>query len=312
MTWTRWPRNTWAARPSISRTWPARARSRSASTRSASKTRRRILRRGRRRHPAPAPHAVAATRSGCRRSRSCTTRSRAAGAGAAAHGAPRRAHRRGDADDAERRAAAAACAKIEAQAHERGRRAFQPRFAQAAAGRSCSRRLQLPVMRKTPVGQPSTAEDVLEELAEQLRSCRKLILEYRALAKLRSTYTEKLPEQVECRAPAACTPAITRPWRPPAACPRTIRTCRTSRSAPRRPAHPPGLHRRPGYVLLAADYSQIELRIMAHLSGDEGLLRAFAEGSRHPPGHGSGSLRRAAGYRSPTNSAAPPRPSTSA
>ena len=75
---------------------------------------------------------------------------------------------------------------------------------------------------------------------------------------------------------AGCTPAITRPWPRRAGCPRRIRTCRTSRSARPRAVASARRSSRPGHVLLAADYSQIELRIMAHLSGDEGLLSAFA------------------------------------
>ncbi len=98
-------------------------------------------------------------------------------------------------------------------------------------------KLQLPVLRKTPTGQPSTAEDVLEELAADY-PLPKLILEYRALAKLRSTYTERLPEQIDptrsIRPPDASTPRITRPWPPRGAFPPRIRTCRTFRSAARR------------------------------------------------------------------------------
>ena len=103
------------------------------------------------------------------------------------------------------------------------------------------------------------------------------MLDYRALAKLKSTYTDKLPEQINERTGRIHTSyhqAVARR----AGCRRRIRTCRTSRSA-----RPEGRRIRqafvapPGYVLMAADYSQIELRIMAHLSGDEGLLSAFAE-----------------------------------
>jgi DNA polymerase-1 len=72
-------------------------------------------------------------------------------------------------------------------------------------------KLGLPVKRKTPSGQPSTAEDVLEELAEEFELPR-VILEYRSLAKLLSTYTDKLPNQ-STRARDACTPRTTRPWR---------------------------------------------------------------------------------------------------
>jgi DNA polymerase I len=137
-------------------------------------------------------------------------------------------------------------------------------------------RLQLPVMRKTPSGTPSTAEDVLEELAENYQ-LPKLILEYRGFAKLRSTYTEKLPEQINPntgRVHTSYHQAV-------AATGRLSSTDPNLQNIPIR--SPEGRRIRqafiapPGYSLLAADYSQIELRIMAHLSGDEGLLRAFAE-----------------------------------
>jgi len=136
-------------------------------------------------------------------------------------------------------------------------------------------RLGLPVTKKTPTGQPSTAEDVLEELAVQYPLPR-LILEYRALAKLKSTYTDKLPEQINPttgRIHTSYHQAIAATGRLSSSDPNLqnipIRTPegRRIRQAFIAPE---------GCVLLAADYSQIELRIMAHLSRDEGLLGAFA------------------------------------
>jgi DNA polymerase I len=137
-------------------------------------------------------------------------------------------------------------------------------------------KLELPVLRRTPTGQPSTAEDVLEELADRYPLPR-LILEYRGLAKLKSTYTDKLPEQVDPR-----TGRVHTSYHQAVAV-----TGRLSSSDPNLqniPIRTPEGRRirqafvaPPGHVLLAADYSQIELRIMAHLSGDVNLLAAFAE-----------------------------------
>ena len=134
----------------------------------------------------------------------------------------------------------------------------------------------LPVRQKTRTGQPSTAEDVLEELA-QTYPLPRLILEYRGLAKLRSTYTEKLPEQIDAK-----TGRVHTSYHQAVAV-----TGRLSSSDPNLqniPIRTPEGRRirqafvaPPGQMLLSADYSQIELRIMAHLSGDEGLKRAFAD-----------------------------------
>jgi DNA polymerase-1 len=137
-------------------------------------------------------------------------------------------------------------------------------------------KLGLPVQRKTATGQPSTAEDVLEELAGDYELPR-ILLEYRGLAKLRSTYTDKLPGQVDPRTGRVHTSY----HQAVAATGRLSSTDPNLQNIPIRT--PEGRRIRqafvapPGHVLVAADYSQIELRIMAHLSGDESLLRAFAE-----------------------------------
>ena len=137
-------------------------------------------------------------------------------------------------------------------------------------------KLGLPVLRKTPTGQPSTAEDVLEELAVSF-ALPKLILEYRGVAKLKSTYTDKLPEQID-----EATGRIHTSYHQGVAA-----TGRLSSSDPNLQnipiRTPEGRRIRQAFVappqhsLVAADYSQIELRIMAHLSGDATLLKAFAE-----------------------------------
>ncbi len=137
--------------------------------------------------------------------------------------------------------------------------------------------LELPVLKKTPKGQPSTAESVLQELAIDY-PLPKLILEYRSLSKLKSTYTDKLPLQINPK-----TGRIHTSYHQAVAA-----TGRLSSSDPNLQNIPirseEGRRIRQafvapdGYKIVAADYSQIELRIMAHLSQDEGLLNAFATG----------------------------------
>lgn len=138
-------------------------------------------------------------------------------------------------------------------------------------------RLGLPVLRKTPGGQASTAEPVLEELAVDYELPR-IIMAWRGLAKLKSTYTDKLPQQINPntgRIHTSYHQAVASTGRLSSSDPNLqnipIRTAegRRIRQAFVAPA---------GHRILAADYSQIELRIMAHLSGDESLLAAFAQG----------------------------------
>ncbi|MCW7763837.1 DNA polymerase I [Photorhabdus luminescens] len=138
-------------------------------------------------------------------------------------------------------------------------------------------KLQLPVVKKTPNGAPSTNEEVLEELADT-HALPKVILEHRGLAKLKSTYTDKLPQMVHPltkRVHTSYHQAVTATGRLSSRDPNLQnipvrneegRRIRQAFVAPE------------GYRIMAADYSQIELRIMAHLSQDQGLLKAFAEG----------------------------------
>jgi len=137
-------------------------------------------------------------------------------------------------------------------------------------------KLGIPVTRKTPTGQPSTAEDVLEELAATY-PLPKLILEYRGVAKLKSTYTDKLPLQID----AASGRIHTTYHQAVAATGRLSSTDPNLQNIPIRTLEGRRIRQAfiaaPGHSLIAADYSQIELRIMAHLSRDPSLLRAFAD-----------------------------------
>jgi DNA polymerase-1 len=167
-------------------------------------------------------------------------------------------------------------AELEGQAHEAAGQSFNlgsPKQLQQIL----FEKLELPVVRKTPKGQPSTAEDVLSELADNYELPR-LILEHRSISKLKSTYTDRLPEQINQRTGRVHTSyhqAVAATGRLSSSNPNLqnipIRTPqgRKIRKAFIAP---------PGELVLAADYSQIELRIMAHLSGDEGLLKAFHDG----------------------------------
>ena len=138
-------------------------------------------------------------------------------------------------------------------------------------------KLELPIISKTPKGQPSTAESVLQELAHDY-PLPKLILEYRSLSKLKSTYTDKLPKQVDKntnRVHTSYHQAVAATGRLSSSDPNLQNIpVRTEEGRRIRQAFIAA----PGYKMVAADYSQIELRIMAHLSGDKGLLDAFSKG----------------------------------
>ncbi|MCE9682956.1 DNA polymerase I [Halomonas alkalisoli] len=136
---------------------------------------------------------------------------------------------------------------------------------------------KIPVIKKTPKGAPSTAEAVLEELALDY-PLPKVIMEHRGLSKLKSTYTDKLPRLVNKttgRLHTSYHQAVTATGRLSSSDPNLQNIpIRTEEGRKIRQA----FIARPGYCIVAADYSQIELRIMAHLSEDKGLLTAFAEG----------------------------------
>ena len=138
-------------------------------------------------------------------------------------------------------------------------------------------RLELPVLKKTPKGAPSTAEDVLAELALDY-PLPAVLMEYRSLSKLKSTYTDKLPEMIDSKTGRVHTSyhqAVTATGRLSSSDPNLQNIpIRTEEGRRIRQAFIAA----DGCKIVAADYSQIELRIMAHLSQDAGLLGAFAEG----------------------------------
>ncbi len=136
---------------------------------------------------------------------------------------------------------------------------------------------KLPILKKTPKGQPSTEESVLQELALEY-PLPKLILEHRSLSKLKSTYTDKLPQQVDDKTGRVHTSY----HQAVAATGRLSSSDPNLQNIPIRSAEGRKIRQAfiapPGYKIVAADYSQIELRIMAHLSADAGLLKAFSAG----------------------------------
>ena len=138
--------------------------------------------------------------------------------------------------------------------------------------------LGMEVVKKTPKGAPSTSEEVLQILADKGEELPAVILEHRGLAKLKNTYVDKLPEMRDPetgRVHTSYHQAVAATGRLSSSDPNLQNIpVRTEEGRRIRKAFVAG----PGFVMLAADYSQIELRIMAHLSGDEGLLRAFSEG----------------------------------
>ncbi|MGD2117968.1 MAG: DNA polymerase I [Chromatiales bacterium] len=137
--------------------------------------------------------------------------------------------------------------------------------------------LELPVVSKTSKGAPSTAEPVLQELAEQGHELPAVILEHRGLAKLKSTYVDTLPKMIDVdgRVHTSYHQAVAATGRLSSSDPNLQNIpVRTEEGRKIRKAFIPA----DGHIMLAADYSQIELRIMAHLSADKGLLRAFSEG----------------------------------
>ncbi|WEE21849.1 DNA polymerase I [Aeromonas caviae] len=167
-------------------------------------------------------------------------------------------------------------AELEKQAHELAGQEFNL-SSPKQLGEILFTKLGLPIIKKTPKGAPSTAEEVLAELAETYELPR-LLMEHRGLAKLKSTYTDKLPLMIKLQTGRVHTSyhqAVAATGRLSSTDPNLQNIpVRNEQGRRIRQAFIPCA----GYKLVAADYSQIELRIMAHLSGDKGLLTAFAEG----------------------------------
>ena len=167
--------------------------------------------------------------------------------------------------------------ELEARAHELAGRPFNL-GSPKQIGQIFFEELGMEVIRKTPKGAPSTSEEVLQELAARGHELPAVILEHRGLAKLKSTYVDKLPEMVDPdtgRVHTSYHQAVAATGRLSSSDPNLQNIpVRTEEGRRIRKA----FVAEPGWVMLAADYSQIELRIMAHLSGDEGLLRAFEQG----------------------------------
>ncbi|WP_426697460.1 DNA polymerase I [Aeromonas hydrophila] len=167
-------------------------------------------------------------------------------------------------------------AELEKQAHELAGQEFNL-SSPKQLGEILFTKLGLPIIKKTPKGAPSTAEEVLAELAETYE-LPQVLMEHRGLAKLKSTYTDKLPLMIKPQTGRVHTSyhqAVAATGRLSSTDPNLQNIpVRNEQGRRIRQAFIPCA----GYKLVAADYSQIELRIMAHLSGDKGLLTAFAEG----------------------------------
>ena len=139
-------------------------------------------------------------------------------------------------------------------------------------------KLGLPVKKKTPKGAPSTNEEVLDELAQEGHIVPKLLMEHRGLSKLKSTYTDKLPQMINPKTGRVHTSyhqAVTATGRLSSSDP-NLQNIPIRNEEGRRIRQ--AFIAREGYKIVAADYSQIELRIMAHLANDAGMQKAFAEG----------------------------------